>query len=425
MSEEVTEKIWNKSHYTTTYKVRLYIKQREYLKLTNDIYNDLIKKYFDVLYERQELLELSSFNCLTELEKLTVIPKTGPRKGEVPELYFEQNAPVYLRRAAIHQAMGFAKTHTSTEERAREKSKKIPEVPKKFNTPTLFYKGMYKEFEGSSITLKLFDGESWNWFKAKLTNFKIPKDAELLSPTIVMHKEYILAHIPVKEYIEDITPIRYRMQEEDIKVCSVMFTNTDKFAVCVILDGKGNFVKSKFISGGKEYAERTGYLLRKIKKNNTKYKNYTANTRPWKKIYEIKKYYAHKVSREITNFCIENKVRVLAYADYKNQSTIDWEYYNRTIGEFSPLALRERTIEYLTYKTYKEGILITKVRPNYILRKCYKCRETIRRKIKGRKETVKYKCKNGHEGDYYFNGAMNVAIMCLKKFGKEIERKEN
>ena len=421
----MSDKIWKKSHYTTTYKVRLYMKHAEYLKLTNDIYNDLIKKYFDILNERRELLELSTFNCLTQLETLTVIPKTGARKGEVPELYFEQNAPLYLRRAAINQAIGLIKVHIASEERAKERNLKIPKAPKIFKASTIFYKGMYRNFEGSAIELKLYNGEEWKWYKSKLSNFSIPKDAQIQSPTIVIYKDYILAHIPVKEPIEDITPVRFRMQEENIRVCSVMFTNTDKFAVCVILDEKGNFVKSKFISGGKEYAERTGYLLRKIKKNNTKYKNYTANTRPWKKIYEIKKYYAHKVSREITNFCIENKVRVLAYADYKNQSTIDWEYYNRTIGEFSPLALRERTIEYLTYKTYKEGILITKVRPNYILRKCYKCRETIRRKIKGRKETVKYKCKNGHEGDYYFNGAMNVAIMCLKKFGKEIERKEN
>ena len=138
-------------------------------------------------------------------------------------------------------------------------------------------------------------------------------------------------------------------------------------------------------------------------------------------MYKISNHYAHKVSREITDFCIENNVKVLSFADYKNNDENMESNYKRRVGLFSPIGLREKIIKDLTYKTFKEGILITKVRPNYILRRCYKCRGVIRRKIKDRKETEKFRCKNGHEGDYYFNGAMNVAIMCLKKFGKEIQ----
>ena len=28
-----------------------------------------------------------------------------------------------------------------------------------------------------------------------------------------------------------------------------------------------------------------------------------------------------------------------------------------------------------------------------------------------------YVCENGHKGNYYFNTAMNIGKMCLKKFG--------
>ena len=415
----MTEDIWKNSYYTTTYKVRLYIKQLEYLKLTNNIYNELIKKYFDILYEKQDLLDMSSFNCLAELERLTIIPKTGPRKGEIPELYFEQDAPLYLRRAAINQAIGNVKIQLSNEIRAGEKKQKLPTVPKAFNHPTIFYKGMYKELKGNSITLKLYDGVEWKWVKAKLAKFEIPENAEILSPTIVIYKNYILAHIPIKQPINDITPIRFRMQKDNIRVCGVMFTNTDKFAVCVILDENGKFLKSKFISGGNEFKERTGKIYGKIKKYRKPIKKDHSNY--WGKLYKISNHYAHKVSREITDFCIENNVKVLSFADYKNNDENMESNYKRRVGLFSPIGLREKIIKDLTYKTFKEGILITKVRPNYILRRCYKCRGVIRRKIKDRKETEKFRCKNGHEGDYYFNGAMNVAIMCLKKFGKEIQ----
>ena len=257
---------WKKAHSTTTYKVRLYIKHVDYLKKTEEIYNDLVKKYFDILYERQDLIEKSSFNCLSELERLTVIPKTGARKGEVPELYFEQNAPMYLRRAVINQAIGNVKIQIAGEKNAEKEKRKLPTVPKEFKNSTTFYKGMYKDLEENAITLKLFDGTEWKWYKAKLEKFKIPKDAEILSPTIVIHKSYIMAHIPIKQPIEDITPIKYRMQKEDIRVCGIIFPNsdTDAFAVCNIVDGQGKFIKSLFVKGAKEYKNR-------IKKINNDY----------------------------------------------------------------------------------------------------------------------------------------------------------
>ena len=410
---------WTSSHYTTTYKVRLYTKYEEYLKLTQEIYNELIKKYFDILIERRDILELSSFNCLTELERLTVKPTKGTRKDEIPEFYFKQDAPLYFRRAAINQAIGAAKLYVSKEEKVKENKSKALKVPIRFNNPTVFYKGMYKDFESNSITIKLFNGTEWKWYKAKLKDFKIPKDAEVLSPTIVLYKDYIMIHIPIKQPIKDIIPIKYRMQENDLKVCGVLFTNTDKFAVCVILDKKGKFIKSKFISGGNEYSDKTKRLRNSIRKNGAITQK--DNKKYWYKLYKIKNHYAHVVSREITNFCIENNVRVISMMDEKTKDATKEKYIKKRMGQFSPLALKEKITKYLTYKTFKEGILITKVRANYILGRCYKCRGMINRKYHKSKQTVKFICSNGHKGDYFFNGAVNLAIMCLKKFGKEIE----
>ena len=421
----MTESIWKNSHYTTTYKVRLYTKYLDYLKLTNEIYNDLIKKYFDILYEKQELLEMSAFNCLSEIERLTVIPKTGARKGEIPELYFEQNAPAYLRRAAINQAIGNAKAQISKEKYAEEKNNKKPPKPKGFKNSTIFYKGMYKDLEKNAITLKLYDGEEWKWYKAKLSKFEIPKNSEIQSPTIVIHKSYIMAHIPIKQPIEDITPIKYRMQKEDIRVCGIIFPNsdTDAFAVCNIVDGQGKFIKSLFVRGAKEYKNRIKKINNEIRKHRKTNPNYSEEDHRNKKekIYKIKKYYIHKVSRQIADFCKENQVQVIAKPNYKNikeQKSETVLFYETRNSRNKPIGLSTKILENLYYKAYKEGILMTEVVASSITNKCYKCGGFVRRKKKKDEYTLQLRCENGHQGDYYFNSSMNVALRCLKKFGR-------
>ena len=74
--------------------------------------------------------------------------------------------------------------------------------------------------------------------------------------------------------------------------------------------------------------------------------------------------------------------------------------------------LRKRITQYLQYKAFKQGILITRVRRNYTASKCYICRGKVKR------DGNKYICENRHQGDYFFNSAVNIAIMSLKKFGK-------
>ena len=407
----MTEKTNKIGHYTTTYKVRLYTNHLKYLKLTSEIYNELIKEYYDLLFDNLEFLNLSNQNCLRELEKLTIKSRTG----EKPQNYIDIDAPVYLRRAAINQAIGYVRNYTKSEENFKNNKKYSaqPKKTKKFNSATVFYKGMYKDLEKDSIKIKLFDGSNWRWFDAKLKGWNIPDsdEYEVLSPTIVIGKDYIMAHIGVKKIIQDVTPIKERMQQNNIKVCGIAFSNSDSFAICIILDENKNFIKAKFIKGGNEYRERTNKILSNIKKhrqNGTKYgkkdhKSY------WEKLNHISDYYAHKVSKEITDFCIENGATIISITDMEEDVT---KHFGKRVGKYSPIYLRKRIVQYLQYKTFKQGILITRVRKNYTANKCYICRANVKRK------KLKYECENGHIGDYFVNSAMNIGIMCFKKFGK-------
>ena len=406
----MTENLKKTGYYTTTYKVRLYINNLEYLKLTNQIYNELVKKYYELLFDNIEFLKLSNQNCLRELEKITIIGKTG----EKPKNYFEQNAPLYLRRATINEAIGQVRAYFGLLENAKNnKNMKEPSKATTFNCSMTFYKGMYKDMKDGHIKLKLFDGTDWKWFDAKFKDWDIPNNVEILSPTIVIKKDYVMAHIPIKQTVEDVTPIKYRMQNENIRVCGIAFSNSDKFAICVILDHTGKMIKTLFIGGGDEYRHRTSQIIGEIKKHRERNWNYAEKDHKtyWAKLNRISQHYAHDVSRKIVNFCVENDVQVISIADLTDVSI----HFGKKVGKYSPIYLRKKIIEYMKYKAFKESIIVTTIRSNYTASKCYKCRANVKRK------NLKAICENGHESDYFFNSAMNIGIMCLKKFGKEVK----
>ena len=390
--------------------MRLYTNHLNYLKNTETIYNETILNYYNLLLKNLEFLNLSNQNCLRELEKLTIKSKTG----EKPKDYIDQDIPMYLRRAAINQAIGYARSYTTALKNNLNQSKKtIGSIHKAtaFHSPIIFYKGMYKDLYQDSISIKLFDGESWRWFPAKIKGRKISEKAEVLSPSIVIQRDLVMIHLPIKEEIEDVTPIKTRMQKEHVQVCGIAFSNTDSFAICVVLNENKKLVKAKFIRGGDEYRNATKTILAKIKKHKQNGENFGERNHKhyWEKLNNISDYYAHKVSKEIVDFCIENQADVIAIADMEEDVS---KHFGKKVGKYTPVYLRKRIITYLQYKAFKQGILITKVRRNYTASKCYICRSEVRRKEN------KYTCENGHQGDYFFNSAMNIAIMCFKKFGK-------
>lgn len=396
---------------TTTYRLRLYINNVEYLQKTQDIYNQGILAYYNLLFDNLEFLNLSNQYCLRELEKLTIIN----REGVKPKHYIELDMPVYLRRAAINQAIGAVRSYISRLARYEKQGDILQNEPsrtKEFNSKLVFYKGMYKELSTSSVMLKLWNGEKWDWYKGKLKGRNFNSNLETLSPTLVIHSNYIMFHVPVKQVVEDVTPVKERMQNEQLRVCAISFSNYNNFAICVVLDGKGNSIKSNFIKGGNEYKDKVSRITSEIKKHrqiNTKL-TVKDHKKYWDKLGRIDDYTSQKVSKQIIDFCLENNVQVITISKVED----DIANFQKRVGKHSPIYLRRKIINKLEYKAFKNGMLITTVRQNYTASKCYKCRT----KVKRRGDT--YICENNHTGNYYFNTAMNIGRMCLKKFGKEI-----
>lgn len=405
---ELTE---NKMGYCTiTHKLRLYIKHIEYVKLTKDIYNQIVLFYYNLLLENIEFLNLSNQYCLRELEKLTILS----RDGKIPKNYLDIDLPTYFRRATINQAIGAVRSYINlfdSYEKDKNKKGKEPSKATKFNCSPVFYKGMYKDLKSDSVKLKLWNGYKWEWEKAKIKGKSFNETLESMSPTLVINSQYVMMHLPVREVVEDVRTVKERMQDENLKVCGVCFSNTDNIAICTILNKDGEFEKSKFIFGGNFYREQTNKILKKIKKNRNQSNqvlNKTDNKAYWEKLNRIRQNMAHKVSKTIIDFCTENDVKVISIAKLED----DVPTFIHKVGKYSPIALKRIIVNDLSYKAFRTGILVTTVRQNYTASRCYKCRAKIKRRDN------EFSCENGHKGNYYFNTSMNIGKMCLKKFGR-------
>ncbi len=234
-----------------------------------------------------------------------------------------------------------------------------------------------------------------------------------MSPTVVLGKKYAQLHIPVKESVLDTRAAKERIESKE-NICAVHFSNSDNFAVCCVYGGNGSTQKILFIRGGRQYVHRSKSLLNRIRKNmklmGKRFDWKGCNRKYWRHIYNLGEYYAHRVSKEIINFCGENNVKVIAIAKIAE----DAPWYKKRVGVYSPAYLSKRIMRYLQYKAWKKGIVISSVRPHYTAKKCNVCRNYIKRQ---RKE---FSCPQGHRGNYGLNAAKNIGKMCLKKFGYQI-----
>lgn len=83
------------------------------------------------------------------------------------------------------------------------------------------------------------------------------------------------------------------------------------------------------------------------------------NQKYWMHLKHLGEQYAHQVSLDILTFCKEQDVSVIAFPKY------DEEYRRHVLkgaGNFGTLHLSTRIREYLTYKVWKEGILVLDVK---------------------------------------------------------------
>lgn len=199
-----------------TWKMRLFCPEKQMIETTEALYREAVAFYYELLKEREELWDENLLTIQGHLEKLTVPGRDGREPKYIPP---GGKLPVYFRRSAMNKAAMAVKTAASAEN-----------FPKKIDANITFFKGMYKDLTDTSVVLKLWNGKKWIWVPCGLTGRPFPKEAAILSPTLVHEEKWLMFHVPVKQENSDARTAKERMQE-GARVCSVRFTNTDSFAV--------------------------------------------------------------------------------------------------------------------------------------------------------------------------------------------------
>ena len=221
-----------------------------------------------------------------------------------------------------------------------------------------------------------------------------------------------MLNIPVKQENSDARTARERMAE-GTRICSVRFTNTDIFAMCCILDHRGEQVGVYTCRGGAEYRHRCRLLEGKLEKsrpNTEKDSSSQPNRKYYTDLRNLSEHYAHQVSRQILNFCKEKQAGIIVLPDYDKDFT---KMAMIKSGNFSPLHLSNRIRSQLQYKAWSEGILVLETRTDGLKDKCAICGGRVKRK------GSEFLCENGHQGNRFLNDARNLGRKCQESFRQQ------
>lgn len=403
---EAEKKTGKPGYSITTWRLHLWCRHPEWLRSTQEFYNQIAGFYYELLLDHPEFWEKGSQQILRELEILS-IPGRGGRIPAEPLPW--QKVPLYFRRAAANEGIAAAKSYISRQPKGNR--------AEKLNAAVTYYKGMYQEFSNKEITLRVWTGDTWTWMRCRLSGRTFPEEARLMSPSVVFEYKYDMLHVPVRKEGGNTSTVKQRMKS-DCNILSIQFTNSDSFAVGTVLNGKGQEKSVKFWGGGKEYSHHCRRILEKIRKSQESTAgNQTGkvNQKYWMHLKHLSEHYAHQVSSQILKVASEQNVSVIVLPRYSQE-------YTRNImkgsGNWGPLHLSTRIRQYLDYKAWEKGIIVIEVHAAGSSTICAKCGGKITETID---KSEICRCENGHQGNRYLNSARNLGKKCLVQFGK-IER---
>lgn len=412
----------------TTRQFVLRCKHREWLEATQKLYNEVLLFYYNLFLDCAEgdasIMGQSAQQILRSLEVLTIV---GRAKEPVPAPLAWKGVPLYFRRAAINAAAAAGRRDFARNRETGQKESKVKRT-EQFTNSVTFYKGMYRELSEDGIDLKIWTGKDWRFIHCRLGGNRLPQEADYLSPSLVLKDNRQFLNIPVRETVQDGRNVKERI-ERRIRVCSVQFTNRDAFAVAVISDGDSP-VSVRFFRGGDAYAHQCRQLLVRIREAEKKMgmENRTLqefsvgcqddlkpgtphNKKYWIRLKHVSEHYAHSVSRQIVDYCVEQGAELLILPRYEKAYTRCVMY---STGNWSPLHLSGQIRKQLAYKSWQQGILLLETQPVGCSKVCALCKAPLR--IKG----AEYICENGHQGNRYVNTAQNLSRKCLESLNKNL-----
>ena len=220
----------------------------------------------------------------------------------------------YLRRSAIMHALGSVSSYRSRKAQWEEGGRKGKEpVPgERTHAMPVFYRGnMYREGEGDSAFLKLYNGKDWVWVKAALLH----TDMEYLRK----HWTGVKASAPTLEKRHGKYYLRFSFEEErrlserpvqEQRICAVdLGLNTD--AVCSIMEADGTVFARKFIDLADE-KDRLKKILNRIRRKSREQGQKSVKGL-WEYAARCNDELAKKTAAAIIRFAQENQADVIIF----------------------------------------------------------------------------------------------------------------
>ena len=326
------------------------------LRTTQEFYNRIAEFYYNLLLDHTDLWELGSQQTLRELEIMS-IPGRGGRIPSDPLPW--QKVPLYFRRAAANEGIASAKSYLSR----FAQDEKIGRA-EKLNAAVTYYKGMYQDFSAKEITLCVWTGDTWTWMHCRAVRQRLSGNARLMSPSVVFEYKYDMLHVPVRQNNENTATVRQRMQA-GCRILCIQFTNSDAFAVGVVLDGTGQEIAVKFWKGGNEYSHHCRKLLEKIQKSQEATggrQTGRVDQKYWMHLKHLSEHYAHEISSQIIGFCLEKQVSLIVLPKYKKEYTDyvmigsgNWSTMHLSSGIRSNLPIKHGKTAFWSLKPMQKG----------------------------------------------------------------------
>ncbi|WP_166482114.1 IS200/IS605 family accessory protein TnpB-related protein [Scytonema sp. UIC 10036] len=370
-----------------------------YIISTHKKYAEVTNFYADILLADLSLLETRSDDLYVVLEGLTIRNKN---RAEV-QFPMLDDVPSDMRRACIKKAFGVVKSWYSNYKKWEIKKEKKLALGKKFTDrppvpprdysqmhPVL-YSGMYKDFDGTSIVLKLWTGTSWAWIKQpiNLSGQSLPNGWNWGSPTLVL-KDKLHLHFPIIKQIPSPGKIKEQAQNPDgITICSVDLNLDGTVAVASILssDGTGNVeeLATLFVNGNDAIQHRRKRELGRIAKAYSRTNKGFGSTKEgdcsqrFKKIKNRDNYESHRISKRLVQFAHKHGATVIVFECLTNLKPSKAKYSRRS-NQKRAYWLKSKIVSRTKYKAFQMyGILTSLVSPKNTSRECAYCQSKVSR----------------------------------------------
>jgi IS605 OrfB family transposase len=348
------------------------------------------------------------------------------------------NIPAMFRRAAIHAALGAARSFQSNLGRWRKRREKAaargrpfrerpPVPPRTWSKSVTFYGGTWKDRTDGRITLKLWDGQTWRWVRFRLSGRDLPEGWAAGSPQVVKRGRRFYLHTPVTRNVPRPEKAEQQLQDPHTRLCAVDLNVNDALAVCVILTADGTALATRFIRGGDELHGRRKSLLGRITRNRSRTgiiaEGEQDNAALWATINHLDEDTAHRVSRRIVGFAQAHAAGIIVFEHLGNLRP-EKGRYSRRANTKRAYWLRGRIFQYTRYKAWAEGIITCRVSPRDTSRLCAVCGAEVARYGEGERP-ISYRagaplvlCPTcGMRGSADRNAGLNIGRRLLARYG--------